>query len=72
VIGKDVIRLGDPVSSGDRVITPVMRVRYTLTGGAGFGSVEPVGLVVEEGGETVYYPFDPLRGWEWVASRLDA
>lgn len=76
MIAKDAVRLGDPVEAAGRVLTPVLRVRYTVAGvdpggAGGFGAVEPLGLVLEEAGETSYYAFDRLRGWDWVSARLE-
>lgn len=76
MIAKDAVRLGDPVEAAGRVVTPVLRVRYTVAGAdpggaGGFGAVEPLGIVLEEAGETFYYTFDLLRGWDWVSARLE-
>lgn len=71
MIVEDAVRLGSPLEVGGRRLTPVVRVRYTVPGMAGFGSVEPLGFVLEEAGETSYYSFDPLRGWGWVRVRLE-
>lgn len=72
MIVRETVRLGEPVMAAGRVLTPVLRVRYTVAGGAGFGAVEPLGIVVEEAGETVFFGFDLLRGWDWIAGRLGA
>lgn len=76
MIAKDAVRLGDPVEAAGRVLTPVLRVRYTVAGAdpgaaGGFGAVEPLGVVLEEAGETFFYAFDLLRGWDWVSARLE-
>ena len=76
MIATDGVRLGDPVEAAGRVLTPVLHVRYTVAGAdpggaGGFGAVEPLGLVLEEAGETFYYAFDLLRGWDWVSARLE-
>ncbi len=71
MIAKDAVRFGASVEAGGRVLTPVVRVRYTVVGMAGFGAVEPLGFVLEEDGETSYYSFDLLRGWDWVRARLE-
>ena len=74
MIAIDEVRLGDPFELAGRVLTPVLRVRYTVVatpgGAGGFGGVEPLGIVLEEAGETFYYAFDLLRGWDWVSARL--
>jgi hypothetical protein len=75
VIAKDAVRLGNPVETAGRVLTPVLRIRYTVAGAdpgvGGFGTVEPLGLVLEEAGTMFFYAFDPLKGWDWVSARLD-
>jgi len=71
VIATDGVRLGPPVEAAGRVLTPVFRVRYTVAGPGGFGAVEPVGVVLEEAGETFFYAFDLLKGWDWVSTRLE-
>ncbi|HOT95159.1 MAG TPA: hypothetical protein PK089_08240 [Methanoregulaceae archaeon] len=70
MIARDSVRLGAPVSAGGRLLTPVVRVRYTLAGTGGFGSVEPLGLLVGESGETTFYPFDPSFDWDRVSAAL--
>lgn len=76
MIAIDEVRLGDPFEAAGRVLTPVLRVRYTVVAGpggaGGFGGVEPLGIVLEEAGETFYLPFDPQRDWDWVSARLEA
>ncbi len=72
----DAVRLGIPVRAGGRVLTPVLRVRYAVyntgPGGAGgVGAVEPLGVVLEDSGETLFYAFDLLEGWDRVSTRLD-
>ena len=67
----DAVRFGTPVAAGGRVLTPIIRVRYTVVGLASFGAVEPLGFLLEEDGETSYYSFDLLRGWDWVRARLE-
>lgn len=75
MIVRDVVRLGDPVEAAGRVLTPVLRVRYTIgadsSAAGAFGAVEPVGVVLEEAGGTFFYAFDLLRGWDWVSARLE-
>jgi hypothetical protein len=76
VIATDAVRLGPPVEAAGRVLTPVLRVRYTVAGAdpggaGGFGAVEPLGVVLEEGGRTFFYAFDLLRGWDWILPRLE-
>ncbi|MEN6518526.1 MAG: hypothetical protein ABFC38_10075 [Methanospirillum sp.] len=75
MIAKDAVRLGNPVETAGRVLTPVLRIRYTVAGAdpgvGGFGSVEPLGLVLEEAGGTFFYAFDLLKGWDWVSARLE-
>lgn len=75
MIMRDGVRLGSPVKATGRILTPVLRVRYTIgsegsVAGA-FGAVEPVGLVLEEAGETFFFAFDLLKGWDWVSARLE-
>lgn len=74
---RDSFRLGPPVEAAGRVLTPVIRVRYTVEnagpgGAGGFGAVEPLGLVLEVSGRTYFFAFDPLMAWDWVAERLEA
>ena len=75
-MARDEVRFGDPIEAAGRVLTPVLRVRYTVVAGpagaGGFGAVEPLGIVLEEAGETFYLPFDPQRDWDWIAARLEA
>jgi hypothetical protein len=76
MIAHDTLRLGSPVEAMGRVLTPVLRVRYTITGAdpggaGGFGAVEPLGVVLEEAGETFFYAFDLLKGWDWISARLE-
>ena len=75
MIVRDTLRLGSPVEAAGRVLTPVLRVRYTIGGDSSaagaFGAVEPLGVVLEEAGETVFYAFDLLRGWDWISARLE-
>lgn len=72
MIAKDAVRLGAPVEAAGRRVRPVLRVRYmVLDATAGFGAVEPLGVLVEEGDASRYYPFDLLRSWDWVAARLE-
>ena len=71
MIATDAVRLGNPVEAAGRVLTPVLHIRYTIAGPAGFGAVEPVGLVLEEAGGTFFYAFDLLKGWDWVSARLE-
>lgn len=71
MISRDGVRLGDPVIVGGRVLVPVVRVRYTLAGPAGFGSVEPLGFKVEEDGQETFYSFDPSLDWDAVVARLE-
>ncbi|NLX50405.1 MAG: hypothetical protein GXY82_11180 [Methanospirillum sp.] len=67
----DAVRFGEPVEAAGRVVTPVIRVRYAVTGVGGSGSVEPLGLIFREDESVHYYPFSPGWGWEEVAARLD-
>ncbi len=71
MISRDGVRLGDPVIVGGRVLVPVVRVRYTLAGPAGFGSVEPLGFKVEEAGQELFYSFDPSLDWDQIVARFD-
>ena len=75
MIATDAVRLGNPVATAGRILTPVLRVRYTIAGAdpeiGGFGRVEPVGFVLEEAGRTFFYAFDLLKGWDWVSGRLE-
>jgi hypothetical protein len=71
----DAVRLGPSLEAGGRVLTPVLRVRYTVygtdPGGAGgFGAVEPLGFVLEDSGETFFFAFELLKSWDWVSARL--
>lgn len=73
---RDSFRLGQSVEAAGRVLTPVLRVRYTVEGAdpgvaGGFGAVEPLGVVLEEAGGTYFFAFDLLRGWDSFASRLE-
>jgi hypothetical protein len=75
MIVRDLVRLGIPFEAAGRVLTPVLRVRYTIVGessaAGAFGSVEPVGIVLEEADRTYFFAFDLLKGWDWVQARLD-
>ncbi len=71
MIAVDAVRLGRPVEAAGRVLTPVLRVRYTVAGTGGAGSVAPLGVVLEEAGETFFFAFDLLKGWDWVSGRLE-
>jgi hypothetical protein len=75
MIVRDLVRLGNPVEAAGRVLTPVLRVRYTIVGDSSaagaFGAVEPLGVMLEEAGQTFFYAFDLLRGWDWVSARLE-
>ena len=71
MITCDAVRLGDPVIAGDRVLTPVVRVQYTLASMAGIGSVEPLGLLVDESSEKIFYPFDPELDWSRISAMLE-
>lgn len=76
MITKEAVRLGNPVELAGRVMTPVIRVRYTVAGAdpgvGGFASVEPLGVVLEETGGMFFYAFDPLTAWDWISVRLEA
>jgi hypothetical protein len=76
MIVRDMVRLGNPVEAAGRVLTPVLRVRYTLVGDSSsagaFGAVEPVGVVLEEAEKTYFFAFDLLKGWDWVLAHLEA
>lgn len=71
MIAVDAVRLGRPVEAAGRVLTPVLRVRYTVAGTGGAGSVAPLGVVSEGDGGAFFYAFDPLKGWDWVSGRLE-
>jgi hypothetical protein len=75
MIAHDGVRLGRPIEAAGRTLTPVLHVRYTIGSGStvagAFGAVEPVGVVLEEAGHTIFYAFDLLRGWDWVEPRLE-
>lgn len=71
MIARDGVRLGAPVTAGGRILTPVIRVRYSLAGPAGLGSVEPLGLLVKEDGQETFYSFDPTLDWDQVVVRLE-
>ena len=75
MIVRDMVRLGNPVEAAGRILTPVLRVRYTIGGdnsaAGAFGAVEPVGVVLEEAETTYFFAFDLLKGWDWVSARLE-